>query len=141
MRENFKRLERKAAINKYQKEYYARPGVIEIVRKAKLAYRGGPENIERQRVSSHNRRAAERSAKSVRTEELDRLAFSEAARLVKMRERMIGGRWHVDHIEPLRGRNVCGLHNAFNLAVVPALYNLRKNAKQVDKRWFMEGIQ
>lgn len=52
--------------------------------------------------------------------------LGEAYDLAKLRTAATGIDWHVDHIVPLRSKLVCGLHNEFNIQVVPAHYNRRK---------------
>ena len=37
--------------------------------------------------------------------------------------------YHVDHVVPIKNRHVCGLHNQFNLQVIPASENLKKHNK------------
>lgn len=44
-----------------------------------------------------------------------------------------GVKHHVDHIVPLQGKTVCGLHVENNLRVVIDVVNLRKNAKLIDQ--------
>lgn len=51
----------------------------------------------------------------------------EAHSLRNLRNKTTGIFWHVDHIIPLKGKNVSGLHVWNNLQVIPAIENLRKN--------------
>jgi hypothetical protein len=49
--------------------------------------------------------------------------------LAALRAKTTGLPWHVDHIIPLRGEKVSGLHTPYNLQVILAAANIQKGAR------------
>lgn len=69
-----------------------------------------------------------------RGDELTEFVYSEAYDLCKLREKVTGFSWHIDHIIPLNGKTVSGLHVWNNLQVIPASVNLSKGNKEMINR-------
>lgn len=59
----------------------------------------------------------------------DKVAIDYIYYAAKVIERVYGTKWHVDHIIPLKGKNVCGLHVQNNLQLLAPLDNLKKSNK------------
>jgi hypothetical protein len=53
------------------------------------------------------------------------------------RRRVMGEDVHVDHVYPLQGETVCGLHIAENLRIIPAAQNRSKWNKMVEPNDFV----
>lgn len=58
--------------------------------------------------------------------ELDTLVIKEIYHLAQLRSTMLGITYHVDHVIPLKGKDVCGLHVPSNLQLLPAKVNVSK---------------
>ena len=71
----------------------------------------------------------QRVPKWVDAEEL--FLISEVYDLAQRRTKMTNFTWHVDHILPLQGGLISGLHVIKNLQVIPAKHNLQKGNKCV----------
>jgi hypothetical protein len=56
----------------------------------------------------------------------DKWMLDQAYELAALRSKMFGFAWHVDHIIPLSGRKVSGLHVPTNLQVIPGIENAKK---------------
>lgn len=79
------------------------------------------------RVNGNKRRARKLNATPLWFGELDHLAMQEAHDLAAAREAATGIKWEVDHVVPLAGKMVSGLHVANNIQVVPMAVNRRKS--------------
>ncbi len=82
--------------------------------------------------------------KSVRRKRAKDLATPAWANLDKVREiyrlcreisEQTGVQHHVDHVVPLTSKLVCGMHNEFNLQILPGVENLRKNNRVWPNMW------
>lgn len=67
------------------------------------------------------------------TDELTKFVTLEAHALRKLRNQMTGIEWHVDHVLPLKGETVSGLHIWSNLQVIPAKLNYSKRNRVVEE--------
>lgn len=56
----------------------------------------------------------------------DMWVINEIYHVAKIRQELTGFNWHVDHIIPLQGKRVSGLHVPNNLQVIPGIENIRK---------------
>lgn len=71
-----------------------------------------------------NRRARKAQAVPTWADETRTEEFYETARQLTQ---LMGVQWHVDHVVPLKGKTVCGLHWHGNLQLLPAVVNLVKS--------------
>lgn len=90
------------------------------------------QNRDRVRANESTRKASELNATPPWADrEAIRAVYAEAERLT----RETGVRHEVDHIVPLRGKTVCGLHIAANLQPLPASENLAKGNRHWPGMW------
>lgn len=84
-----------------------------------------------------NKYKAERRAAllSASTSWANQFFIEEAYHLAKLREEVLGFKWNVDHIVPLKSRLVCGLHCEANLQVIPSIDNFKKGNRWWPDMW------
>lgn len=121
---------------------------VELRRKKTNAYRAvngrlsevsNPEvkrrykQTEKGKLNSLANDAKRRAAKMRRTPawltEEDYWMIEQAYELAALRKKMFGFSWHVDHVIPLQGEMVSGLHVPTNLQVIPWIVNVSKANK------------
>lgn len=88
------------------------------------------KNQHKRNANEASRRAA--MAASVKLSSDQRKSIESLYILAKSLSIELGIAFHVDHIVPLKGRNVCGLHVPWNLRIVPASVNLKKSNKLIE---------
>lgn len=125
--------------NKEQRLAYIKSWSLENVEKTrayKRKYKATNPDVDRlykqenkAAINSTNakRRAGTKNRTPLWLTEFDRLKMKCYYQVAAMRSRESGQDWHVDHIIPLQGKNVCGLHVPNNLQIIPAIENMRKN--------------
>jgi hypothetical protein len=86
-------------------------------------------NPDKNRKKEANRRAKKEQRTPIWFSDFDEFVIQQACQLAKIREKIVGGKWHVDHVIPLYGKSVSGFHVANNFEVVPQKYNVRKSNK------------
>jgi hypothetical protein len=120
----------------YQRAYAAaRPEETKL--KSKLFYVKNPDYYKQFRQKYPEKVNAKevkrKTAKMNRTPpwltEDDFWLIEQAYDLAAKRTQMFGFSWHVDHIIPLQGKIVSGLHVPLNLQVIPASINTSKQNK------------
>lgn len=108
------------------KSYMAAWKIENISRKKKSDAAWKRDNKEAVYASNRKRQLAKDSRILLASQGLTDFVFAEANHLAKLRKKRFGIRWEVDHVLPLFGREVSGLHVWNNFQVIPAEINRLK---------------
>jgi hypothetical protein len=86
-------------------------------------------NKDLNRMYSLNRLASKKQRTPIWYSSFDEFVMKEAHSLARLREQITGFKWDVDHIIPLCGKKVSGLHVYSNIQVIPKSMNVQKHNK------------
>lgn len=86
-------------------------------------------NPDRLRAKDARRRGRELKAQPLWLTDKQKQEIDDIYNLARDCELVSGEKYHVDHIVPLQGKTVCGLHVPWNLQVLPASVNIGKSNK------------
>ncbi len=84
-------------------------------------------NLDKHAAKQTKRRAARLSRTPAWLTADDHWLIEQAYELAALRTKMFGFYWEVDHVLPLQGKTVSGLHVPTNLQVISATLNRQKN--------------
>lgn len=110
-----------------QREWRLKNPRHENTKKVKALYK--LHNPGKRRADVAKRRAAQLKRTPAWLTADDLWAIEQAHDLADLRTKLFGFQWHVDHILPLQGQYVSGLHTPANLQVVPWRDNVSKANK------------
>lgn len=110
----------------YFREYYQRNKVA-LAEKNKR-WRGEKGELTRAYLAEYRARKLQATPKWAR-DEWSVFVIREAHALAVIRNRTTGSKWEVDHVIPLQGKKVSGLHVWNNIQVIPRTVNRRKSNK------------
>lgn len=110
-----------------QQKYLGRPGVRGKKRDYAKTWR--EQNPDKNCHKTNTRRAAKLQRIPVWQTALDGWPFEEIYELAALRSKVTGVPHEVDHIIPLQGKLVSGLHTPTNLQVITAKDNAKKGRK------------
>ena len=111
----------KAKTNRWRKANPER--VAELSRQTRLKHKA------RVLANKAKYRASKRNKTPIWVDKEHLWLIKQAYELAILRTKQFKFLWHVDHIIPLNGFNVSGLHVIENIQVIPAAENLLKNNK------------
>ncbi len=127
--------EHRARILRWQAENPERLAAIRsrhAPRKKVSRLKWNKENHPRLTAKWRLRRAARREAMPSWLTPLDRAAIDLIYEMARWKSRETGELYVVDHIYPLRGKTVCGLHVPGNLRVIRQAENLSKGCRLIE---------
>ena len=113
----------------YFKEYfkeYRESNKDKLLLRDKKYRQNNPQKIL---ALNSKRRSAKLNATPPWLTNSDYIEIEELFICARMFKLYTGEEYHVDHIVPLQGKTVCGLHVPWNLQVIPAKENLSKSNK------------
>jgi hypothetical protein len=111
------------------KAYRTRHREKELVRYTKY----NKDHPEVRAAHSAKRRAYHKNATPVWLTDEQKQDMTCMYALAKKFEKLCNTIYHVDHIVPLAGKDICGLHVPWNLQLLPASINIAKSNKHHGK--------